>query len=415
MRRTLTLVATLPVAAVLAVPAAAAPAHRADVPSESTVAHARTAAAKALAQAHGQAGLVVTLDDGTPLFDIGGSAALPPASTNKLFSVGTALLTLGTGRRFTTKVMRTGPAPDASGVLTGDLVLVGGGDPTLMRSDLTHLAAAVRRAGVRKVTGVLRIDTHLFDSIRGATGWRSYYVGYESGPLSALVVDDNLWRSGQSYRVNPDAGNVALFRGLLKKQGVTIAGGNSTHAPSVPYAGTVAAHASSTLGTIAARVLRSSNNTEAETLLKDASLSAAQKGSTAGGLAVERAQAAKLGITLPSSMFDASGLSTADYIPTEIVAAWINALQSTSIGGALRAALPLACVNGTLKHRLCGAATAGKVAAKTGSLDYTAALAGFASTKGGRTVIFSVVVTGPAAYYDAKAIDAAVTAMINNL
>ncbi|HVU71736.1 MAG TPA: D-alanyl-D-alanine carboxypeptidase [Mycobacteriales bacterium] len=421
MRRALTLAAVAPLALTLATGAvaspgrAASPARTADAPTAATIAHARTAAAKALAQAHGTAGLVVTLDDGTPLFDLSGDAALPPASTTKLFSVGTALLTLGADHRFATRVMRTGPAPDANGVLTGDLVLVGGGDPTLSRADLARLAASVKQAGVRQVTGVLRLDTHIFDTIRGAPGWRDYYVGYESGPLSAFVVDDNLWRSGTSYRVNPDPGNLALFRGLLKKQGVAIAGGNSTHAPPAPYAGTVAVHHSSTLGAIAARVLRSSNNTEAETLLKDTSLTAARKGSTAGGLAVVRAQASKLGVALPSTMNDGSGLSTRDYMPTRTVVAWINALGTTSIGGALRSALPLSCRNGTLKHRLCGAATAGRVAAKTGSLDYTAALAGFATTKGGRVVVFSCVVTGPPEYQDAKALDAAVTALVNGL
>jgi D-alanyl-D-alanine carboxypeptidase/D-alanyl-D-alanine-endopeptidase (penicillin-binding protein 4) len=117
-------------------------------------------------------------------------------------------------------------------------------------------------------------------------------------------------------------------------------------------------------------------------------------------------------VALPATLYDGSGLSTRDHLPASAVTAWLNALAMTPAGAPLRRGLPIACTNGTLTHRLCGPNVRGRVQAKTGSLDYSAALAGFAPTLGGRVVVFSVAVTGPPDYVDAKAIDAAVNQLV---
>ncbi len=78
-----------------------------------------------------------------------------PASTTK--SV-TALLTLSTlppTTRFLTRIHATGVLED--GVLYGDLILVGGGDPALDTGDLAQLAKALRVKGVRRITGGFRV------------------------------------------------------------------------------------------------------------------------------------------------------------------------------------------------------------------------------------------------------------------
>ena len=59
-----------------------------------------------------------------------------PASTTKIFTTLAALEVLGPEFRFETNLLRTGSVRD--GVLTGDLILKGGGDPTLAASDLMH-------------------------------------------------------------------------------------------------------------------------------------------------------------------------------------------------------------------------------------------------------------------------------------
>lgn len=84
-----------------------------------------------------------------------GKTFLPPASTLKSVTALYALDRLGPGYRFKTRVMATGPL--RAGKLEGDLVLVGGGDPTLDTDTLAELAIILREAGVREVAGAFLV------------------------------------------------------------------------------------------------------------------------------------------------------------------------------------------------------------------------------------------------------------------
>jgi serine-type D-Ala-D-Ala carboxypeptidase/endopeptidase (penicillin-binding protein 4) len=75
----------------------------------------------------------------------------PPASVVKILTALWALEVLGPGYRFPTRVIATGPVE--GGVVRGDLVLAGSGDPVLDTDALGDLAAALRAAGVTGVSG----------------------------------------------------------------------------------------------------------------------------------------------------------------------------------------------------------------------------------------------------------------------
>ena len=64
---------------------------------------------------------------------------LPPASVVKALTAIYALNTLGPAHRFETRLIATGPIQN--GVLSGDLVLAGGGDPLLDTNGLAEMAA----------------------------------------------------------------------------------------------------------------------------------------------------------------------------------------------------------------------------------------------------------------------------------
>jgi serine-type D-Ala-D-Ala carboxypeptidase/endopeptidase (penicillin-binding protein 4) len=68
---------------------------------------------------------------------------LPPASVTKAVTALYALDALGTAHRFTTRLLATGPV--TGGILEGDLILAGGGDPTLSTDHLAEMASALRR------------------------------------------------------------------------------------------------------------------------------------------------------------------------------------------------------------------------------------------------------------------------------
>ena len=173
-----------------------------------------------------------------------------PGSTTKLLSVGTALRLLGPDFRFHTKVYRTGVIKNET--LQGDLVLVASGDPNLsnrIQADgsmafqnedhsydgyaeampvtgdplavLHELATKVAAAGIRRVSGKVKVDISLFPE-----GRRELGTGVV---LSPIVVNDNL----VDVIIKPGAseGEAAVFEISPKTRYVTITNRVKTTAP----------------------------------------------------------------------------------------------------------------------------------------------------------------------------------------
>jgi len=78
-------------------------------------------------------------------------AQMPPASVTKVVTTLYGIEQLGQGYQFTTRVLATGP--QMGGIIQGDLVLIGGGDPSLDSDELARMIKIVREAGIKGVTG----------------------------------------------------------------------------------------------------------------------------------------------------------------------------------------------------------------------------------------------------------------------
>jgi D-alanyl-D-alanine carboxypeptidase/D-alanyl-D-alanine-endopeptidase (penicillin-binding protein 4) len=133
------------------------------------------------------AALVVERDGGRELYARDADRPLIPASNLKLLTALAALEAFGPTHRFTTQVLADS-APDAEGAVT-QLMLRGGGDPALTSEDLWRLAADVRRAGVARVRGGLRLDDAAFDRERWHPGWGAVSARAYHAPISALTVN----------------------------------------------------------------------------------------------------------------------------------------------------------------------------------------------------------------------------------
>lgn len=83
-----------------------------------------------------------------------------PASVIKVLTTYAAVLKLGFDYRFPTRFYSTGSLRD--GVLHGDLVIKGFGDPTLGSKDLKKIVANIRAKGISKITGHIVIDRSYF-------------------------------------------------------------------------------------------------------------------------------------------------------------------------------------------------------------------------------------------------------------
>jgi D-alanyl-D-alanine carboxypeptidase/D-alanyl-D-alanine-endopeptidase (penicillin-binding protein 4) len=93
---------------------------------------------------------------GTPLFAVNATDPLNPASNVKLISTAAALELLGPDFRYPTRVL--GPAP-IDGHVNGDVYLLGSYDPTLSASDFHEIAAAMARSGITTITGNIAVGT----------------------------------------------------------------------------------------------------------------------------------------------------------------------------------------------------------------------------------------------------------------
>ncbi len=320
--------------------------------------------------------------------DVNGAAGMPPASTEKLF-FGLSDLLRDPNRRLVTAV-RTVSAPVLRTV-TGALYLVGAGDPSLTSADLAALAAAVRANGVRVVQGGLRVDVSSLSNVRRLPGWKPDYVPDELGPLSGLVVDRNAYRSDPGYLLDPVPANLAKFRLALAHVGVRVFG-TSWYGYATAAKVTIASHASAPVSSLVAHTLKQSDNFYAEQLLADLG-TAMGVGSATTGLGVIHRYGQILRVTT-GPMVDASGLSTLDSQTAAGQVRWLVAGGATAVATMFRLSLPAACRDGTLRMRLCGTAAAGRVWAKTGTLDGVRALAGYAHTRSGRWAAFSVLFAG---------------------
>lgn len=115
------------------------------------------------------------------------------ASNMKLVSSAVALWTLGAEYQARTELLQLGSIDD--GVLVGDLLLLGRGDPTLPVGALTEFAAAVRDAGITRIAGRVRADGSWLGNERRGRGWQWDYLdaGY-AAPFSALCLNGNCVR-----------------------------------------------------------------------------------------------------------------------------------------------------------------------------------------------------------------------------
>ncbi len=338
-------------------------------------------------------GVVLDADSDSTLWDHNGATALMPASNVKLATSTAALTVLGPEHRFTTKVVYG----------DGTLTLVGGGDRTLSSADLAELAktavAGLQRAGLTTVK--VAVDDSLFPAPTLADGWNDGYYPDTVAPVRALVVDG---RGVQDTSI--DAGQT--FAKLLAEDGITVDGdvtrGTARHTD-VP----VARHRSAPLADIVKKMLKTSDNNIAETLLRVTALGAGRPATFEGGTEVVRhVLSHRYGVSLDNfEIHDGSGLSRTDRVPAATLAQILELVTEPRYAhtlGALLDGLPVAGEAGSTLGPEYGRfddpdsqCAVGKVQAKTGTLTGAIALSGLTRTDDGEWRVFSFVENGSTA------------------
>lgn len=133
--------------------------------------------------------------------------AMPPASTVKAITSLFALDRLGADHRFHTRLLATGPVRE--GRIEGDLVLAGGGDPTLTSDHLGDMAAALAERGVRSVAGRFVVWGGALPYLRAIDPGQPDWLGYNPA-VGGLNLNFNrvnfVWtQAGADFQVGFDA------------------------------------------------------------------------------------------------------------------------------------------------------------------------------------------------------------------
>ncbi len=369
--------------------------------------------------------------------------ALPPASVTKAVTTLYGLETLGSKHRFKTRIIATGPVED--GKVMGDIYLAGGGDPTLDSDALGELAKGLKAAGVREITGRAFVYGGALPYQKSIDPEQPDHLGYNPS-LSGLNLNYNRvffeWkRSTNGYAITMDARalkyrpRVAMStmqvverrspvftmkstpnmdqwtvakRALGKKGGRwlpvrrpefyaaevfhTIARSHGIQLPAFKAAkskpsGTVLAEwKSAELSPMLRGMMRFSTNLIAEAVGVSASVrregkpaSLKASGRQMSGWLKGRTGAKHAKFVDHSGLGDGSRLSASDMARVLVVAGWNGPLHN------LMKDIPLRDKNGkpVKNHPV-------KVRAKTGTLNFVSALAGYIETGSGRRLAFAI-------------------------
>ena len=155
---------------------------------------------------------VKSLDSGRVLYSRNAATLMMPASNMKIVTLAAAAEALGWDYRFKTTLETASPVEN--GVLKGDLIVRGSGDPTINSRNgraaaiFDEWAAALRAAGITRIDGGIVGDATAFDDRRLGQGWAWDYLeaGY-AAPVGALEYNENI--AAVAIRPGVKAGDAA--------------------------------------------------------------------------------------------------------------------------------------------------------------------------------------------------------------
>jgi serine-type D-Ala-D-Ala carboxypeptidase/endopeptidase (penicillin-binding protein 4) len=444
--------------------------------------------------------LIADAATGDTLYELNADKYFVPASNMKLFTTALALAKLGADYRFHTTLETHGTvSPD--GKLSGDLFLVGRGDPNLSNRKfpynlkeefdgppervLAELVDALIAKGVKEIDGDIVGDDSYFPRQPYPDGWEIGDMVWEYGAaISSIVIDDNtvaltltpaeqagdpvqaainpptpdfyienkvvtsapdvksdltLTREPGSQLVvvrgtlpaqsaprklvlavhDPAQHAAALLARLLADRGVKVTGAphalHTTETTADPPRAVLAEHISIPLGDSVKLVNKISQNLHTEMLLRTAARQAGIWNTPEDLAKFPLDFYTAVGITSGDVIqSDGSGLSRHDLVTPRAVVALLKYAQAQPWFGPYFASLPVAGVDGTLEDRMRTTIAAGRIHAKTGSVEHVRTRSGYAETPGGRELIFSFLSNnqGGKNHEATDALDALCVAMI---
>jgi len=143
----------------------------------------------------------VDINSDEPIAAVNENMALKPASTQKLFTTATVLELLGPNYQFETKLEYTGEIDTVNNLLSGNIIIKGGGDPaqgskyfdsTNQRRFLIEWAQAVKALGIDSISGRVIGDARIFswDIVPPSWSWVNMGNYYGAGACGLSIYDN---------------------------------------------------------------------------------------------------------------------------------------------------------------------------------------------------------------------------------
>jgi serine-type D-Ala-D-Ala carboxypeptidase/endopeptidase (penicillin-binding protein 4) len=343
---------------------------------------------------------VVDVASGATLLDHDGGTSVVPASTAKLLTAAAVLHARGAAYRIPTRAV-AGPSP-------GEVVIVGGGDPTLAAGATSSYPGAarldvladqvVKALGGESPSRVI-VDSSLYSGPTLSPGWYdSDAKGGFIANITALMTDGGRRDPKRIKNPSPRYERPDLSAGQL----FATALGLPASAVSMGTAPTGSKRLGEVLSPPMSRMvelmLSDSDNMIAEGLARQVALAKGKPASFDGGAEATLRVLAEFGLPVDGqALVDGSGFSHQNRISAQLLTA-VLVLAGKDNHAHLRSiisGLPVARYSGTLADRYAspnaGGSGAGVVRAKTGTLSGVNTLAGLAVDADGRLLAFSIV------------------------
>ena len=310
--------------------------------------------------------------------------AMLPASTMKCVTAAAALEAGLDTARFETRVYTRGIIDE--GVLKGDLVIEGSGDPTIESAQfpsnatfVKEIADAVKQAGIKSIEGEIQVDTSSFPDNGPCDRWELSDVKYEYGAgLYALNYRDN--RLGDKAMESPSETFGEALENRLMAEGIPVCWQtvDTDGRPLTP----ILLHRSPRGVEILDNLMKRSDNLFAEGMLR--MLAPGQP--RAAAIARERRLLASRGLDLDiTDIYDGSGLSRNNRVTARFMADLLALMADTRGEDATYASFfPLVGKEGTVKNFLKGTRLEGRLALKSGSMNGVHCYAGYALGQDGK-------------------------------
>ncbi|MDE7346960.1 MAG: D-alanyl-D-alanine carboxypeptidase/D-alanyl-D-alanine-endopeptidase [Muribaculaceae bacterium] len=325
--------------------------------------------------------LVQDLKTGEVLTSHNADLPLLPASIMKTVTIAGLLQEKGPDERFHTMVFADGPIE--GNTIEGDLLIAGGGDPTLGANCVPESAdiaeeiiAALQHKGIDTIKGDLRIDISLYEGPDCPPSWASGDLNEAYGTGSHAL---NFRRNASGSRAvkNPESVFLSYLSSRLRGAGIEVKGGVKIGKESLSDkdATVIVDHVSDKYAEVMRSCMMRSDNLFAETLLRAFGLARGKEGSTAASAEEMLSYWKKAGVpTRGVTLIDGSGLSRSN----RVTASFINGiLQTMGDNEDYASFMPLAGQEGTLSEFLKDTALDAYVAMKTGSMKGIQCYAGY--------------------------------------